>query len=36
MDNEDLIKRMDEDAVEAKKEFDELPIEAKKYLILGI
>ncbi|PIU80932.1 MAG: hypothetical protein COS71_00855 [Candidatus Moranbacteria bacterium CG06_land_8_20_14_3_00_40_12] len=32
MDNEELIKRMDEDAVEAKKEFDELPIEARKII----
>lgn len=30
--NEELIKRMDEDAVEAKKEFDELPIEARKII----
>jgi hypothetical protein len=32
MDNEELIKRMDEDEVGAKKEFDELPIEARKII----
>jgi hypothetical protein len=32
MNNEELTKRMDEDAVEAKKHFDELPIEARKII----
>lgn len=30
--NEELTKRMDENAAEAKKEFDELPIEARKII----
>jgi len=29
-DQEDLIQKMDQDAVEAKKEFYELPLEARK------